>query len=201
MNTSRRHCYLAAASICVCLTARAEYHVANHFAIGGEGTYDYIRFDAPNQRLFVAHSSRVEVIDANSGRKIGEITGIQGAHGIALAPEFGHGFISSGANNSVVMFDLATLKTLKVVKAGTIPDGIEYDAVTRRVYVCNVGNTGDVTVIEAKSGDPVATISVAPGGVLEQSGFDGKGRMFINEEHASVVEVLDLKKLAPVAKW
>jgi DNA-binding beta-propeller fold protein YncE len=60
-------------------------------------------------RLFVSHASRVVVIDLKTRKIIGSIPAA-GVHGIALAPELNLGFISNGADGTVTLFDLGTLK-------------------------------------------------------------------------------------------
>jgi len=52
------------------------------------------------------------VVDENEGRLLGEVTGIRGAHGTAIALSSGHGFATSGNDQSIVMFDLKTFKEL-----------------------------------------------------------------------------------------
>jgi len=179
----------------------SDYHVIAHFPIGGEGGYDYIRFDEARLRLFVAHQQKIEVLDTETGKKIGEVSGFNGVHGIALAPEFNHGFATSGLDRSVVMFDLATLAPLKLIKyTGVKPDAIEYDAQTKRIYVANGSTTCDVTVIDPATGNITDTITLASKGKLEQIAFDGE-RMFVNDEDENVVHLIDLKRLVPVAQW
>ncbi len=178
------------------------YRVLERFAIGGhDGSYDFLRLDGAGQRLFVAHSSRVEVLNTASGNLIGQLTETPGVHGIALAPEFNHGFTSNGADRTVTMFDLQTLQALKVIRyTGVKPDAIEYDADTRHVYVVNGGATGDITVIAADTGAIIGSVSLQ-GGKLEQLAFDGHGRGFVNDEDQNVVHVFDTRSLKPLAKW
>jgi len=180
----------------------ADYRVIARYPLGGRDVgYDYLRLDAASHRLFVAHGTRVEVIDADSGKKVGEIADTPGVHGIAFAPEFGHGFTSNGVARSVTMFDLATLKTLAVIKyTGVKPDSIVYDPETRRVFVVNGGDTGDVSVIAADSGAIVATIPLG-GGKLEEVQFDGRGHGFVNDEDQNVVHMFDTHKLVQLATW
>jgi len=58
--------------------------------------YDYLRLDAATRRVFVAHANRVEVLNIDTGQKLGEITGMHGVHGIELIPELGKGYTSNG---------------------------------------------------------------------------------------------------------
>jgi hypothetical protein len=57
------------------------------------------------------------VVDENNGKLMGEVTGINGAHGVAAVSRTGHGFATSGNDSSVVMFDLKTYKVLGFVPA------------------------------------------------------------------------------------
>src|SRR6202051_1770104 len=80
------------------------YRITHTYTLGGDGGWDYIIPDPPNHRLFIARQNRVMVVDEDSGMLIGEVAGIQGAHGTALANASGHGFATSGNDQSVVMF-------------------------------------------------------------------------------------------------
>ena len=100
------------------------YRITHTYTLGGDGSWDYIVPDPPNHRLFIGRQNRVMVVDENSGTLLGEVTGIQGAHGTALAEATGHGFATSGNDHSVVMFDLKTFKVL-----GRIPAAEDADAI------------------------------------------------------------------------
>ena len=180
----------------------AQFRVLARYAIGGQDvSYDFLRVDGDAKRLYIAHGSRVEVLSTETGKVMGQITDVHRVHGIALASDFNHGFTSNGADRSVTMFDLPTLKPLLVIKyTGINPDAIEYDPDTRRVYVVNGDSTGDVTVIAADSGAIVGTVPLK-GTKLEQMAFDGRGRGFVNDEEQSVVHVFDTHTLQALADW
>ena len=63
------------------------YHVARKIPIGGEGSWDYLTYDAVRHRLFLSHATQVEVVDEASGNIIGRIPETPGVHGIALAQD------------------------------------------------------------------------------------------------------------------
>src|SRR6516165_12140500 len=113
------------------------YHVTKKVKVGGEGFWDYLNVDSDARRLYISRGTHVMVLDADSLESVGDIPDTQGVHGIALAPELGRGFTSNGRANSVTIFDLKTLKALGTVKAGTNPDAIVYDGVTKRVFTMN----------------------------------------------------------------
>src|SRR5579884_2925652 len=96
---------LAVACLPVFAQRTGQYHVAKTWALGGEGSWDYVVPDEANHRVFIARQNRVMVVDTVSGKLIGEVTGINGAHGTAIAGGSGHGFATSGNDQSIVMFD------------------------------------------------------------------------------------------------
>src|SRR4051812_25188001 len=177
----------------------AEYRIVARYPIGGTGSYDYLRVDAAARRLYVAHEKRIEVLDADTGKKVGEIGPTTRAHGIALAPATGHGFVTSGVDDQIIMFDLKTLAPLKKFKStGSNPDAIEYDPDTKKIFVGNHGS-GEVTVIDPVSGDVMETIKLE--GKLEGIGFDGRGQGYVIAEDKSAVQVFNTHTLKPKATW
>src|ERR1700685_3030819 len=130
------------------IAADPGYHVINTYKLGGEGVWYYLKLDSSSRRLYISRATHVIVIDADSGKLVGDIPDTPGVHGIALAPELGRGFISNGHENTVTIFDLKTLKAITKVKAGENPDAILYDPATKRVFAFN-GRSHDATAIDA----------------------------------------------------
>src|SRR5712671_861231 len=89
-----------------------KYHITKTYELGGDGGWDYIVPQPSQHRVFVGRTNRVMVIDEDNGKLLGEVTGIKGAHGTAIAEASGHGFATSGNDQSVVMFDTRTFKEL-----------------------------------------------------------------------------------------
>ena len=105
--------------------AASGYHQIKKITIGGEGFWDYLIADGSSGRLYVSHGAEVDVVDTKTGEAAGKITDLKGVHGIALATEFGRGFISNGQAGTVTIFDLKTLKKIgDDVPAGKNPDAI-----------------------------------------------------------------------------
>jgi DNA-binding beta-propeller fold protein YncE len=179
--------------------AAADFKVVAHFPIGGDVRYDYLRVDAAARRLYVSHGTQVEVLDADTGAKLGAIAPMKGIHGICIVPGLGRGFITSGGDRTVVMFDTGTMKVLKVIPGlGMKPDAIEYDPETAMVYVAN-GASGGVTVIDPAKGEISANVPIT--GKLEGLAFDGRGHLFVNTEDKSMIQVIDTHTLKPLASW
>src|ERR1700716_3441020 len=81
----------------------APYRITHTYPLGGDGSWDYIVPDPPNHRVFIGRQTGLMVVDENSGKLLGEVTGIKGAHGTAVAEATGHGFAASGTDESVVI--------------------------------------------------------------------------------------------------
>lgn len=183
-------------------SAPPAYKMITRYAIGGSDTgYDYLKVDPASRRVFIAHATRVEVLDADTGKKLGEIAGLHGAHGIELVDSVGKGYITSGLDRAVVVFDPKTLKTLATIQPlGVKPDALEYDPDTRRLFVVNGGSTGNVTVIDPTTDKITATLDLQ-GGKLEEIGLDGRGRAFVNDEGKNVIHVFETQTLKQIATW
>src|SRR5882762_7190843 len=119
-------------------TARAaDLKVQTHYSIPGHDGWDYITVDSVNRRIYVSHSVRVNVLDADTGAAVGVIEDTPGVHGIAIAPRQKHGFTSNGKEDKVSMFDITTLAVVKKIAVGGGPDGIYFDAGSQRVFTNN----------------------------------------------------------------
>jgi DNA-binding beta-propeller fold protein YncE len=180
------------------LAAAPGYHVVTTYKLGGDGSWDYLTTDANARRLYISRATHVMVVDADSGKSVGDIADTPGVHGIALAPEFGRGFTSNGREGTVSIFDIKTLATSSKVKVGENPDAILYDPATKRVFTFN-GRSHDSTALDAAKGTVLGTINLD--GKPEFAASDGKGEIFVNIEDKSEIEALDPEKLAVKAKW
>lgn len=179
--------------------ARAEgpYHVATQWKIGGEGGWDYLALDPSAPRLYVTHSTRVDVLDTGSGKVVGAITGLKGTHGVVFDTGK-YGYISDGKASAVVVFDRGSLQTVSSIPVGTNPDGMVYEPVTKTVWVFN-GGSKNVSVIDTATQKVVATIDL--GGRPEFPVADGKGIIFDNLEDKNAIARLDASAKKLTATW
>jgi DNA-binding beta-propeller fold protein YncE len=174
------------------------YHVIKTYKLGGEGGWDYLNLDSSSRRLYISRATHVIVIDADSGKPVGDIPDTPGVHGIALAPELGRGFVSNGREGTVTIFDIQTLKLITKVKVGDNPDAILYDSATKRVFTFN-GKSHDSTALDAAKGTVLGTIKLE--GKPEFAASDGKGEIFVNIEDKSQLDAIDPAKLEVKSRW
>src|ERR1700722_10480463 len=185
------------------VAAANEYHLLKKYSFGAaEGStreyFDYITVDSAARRVYLSHGTEIKVLDADSGVVIGNITGLKQDHGVAVASEFGRGFISDGAQGKVIIFDLQTLKVTGEAKADKDADCVIYDPFSKRIFVMD-GDPHNSTVIDAKSGSAVGTIEL--GGGPEFAVADGKGTVYINLEDKSEVVAVDSSTLKIKSRW
>jgi len=192
---------LGAASLA--MAATNGYHLLKKYSFGAaEGStreyFDYVSVDSAARRVYLSHGTEIKVIDADSGALIANITGLKQDHGVAVASEFGRGFISDGAQGKVIIFDLKTLKVTGEAKADNDADCVIYDPFSKHVFVMN-GDPHSSTVIDAKSGNVVGTIEL--GGGPEFAVADGKGTVYINLEDKSELVAVDAATLKIKSRW
>ncbi len=170
--------------------------------VGGEGSWDFLSVDPKSRLLYVSHSTKVEVLNADTHAKIGEIGDIKGVHGIMEVPSLNKAYTTNGKTNNVTVFDTKTLKKLGEIPTGEKPDAILFDAFSGHLFVFNNAG-GNVTVIDPKSDKVLKTIEI--GGALEIGVSDEKGLIYVNVEDKNEIVVFSSKdfgiknrfKLAP----
>ena len=167
------------------------YKVLNKIKIGGTGGWDYLAVDPSANRLYVSHSTLVEVVDLKDNKVIGQITQLHGVHGIAVAPEFGKGFITNGQSNSVTIFDLKTLAKVGEPQTGQNPDSVCFEPKTKHIFTFN-GRSSDSTAIDPKTNEVIKSFPL--GGKPEECAVDGTGKIFVNLEDSSEMIEIDATK-------
>jgi DNA-binding beta-propeller fold protein YncE len=174
------------------------YSVVKKISIAGTGSWDYLMVDEAARRLYVSHGTQVEVIDIDALTVVGNVPKTPGVHGVAIAPEFGRGFVSDGQANAVTIFDLKTLKPIADVPTGQKPDAIIYDPATSRVFAFN-GESKSATAIDAASGKVAGTVDLQGG--PEYAAADGKGFVYNNLEDESLVLKINSRELKVEQRW
>jgi len=173
-------------------------HLVDQFAIGGEGAWGDLDYDAATHRLFIARAKMIQVVDTESRKVLKEIPCADGPHGMALAHDLRRGYLSSLSDTTVLVFDLdglVAVQTTKVVPPST--GTLVYDASSHRVFVLDPNGT--VTALDAKTGEVVGTRSLAarPQGAVA----DGAGALFVAIPEQDAVAVLDARTLLERTRW
>lgn len=190
--TNMKSVFLGLLAAGMLLDAETGYKIVTRYPVPGTGGWDYVTLDGAARRLYISHATQVEVLDADTGKVVGNIPDTPGVHGIAIAAPLKRGFTSNGKENKVSIFDTATLKLIKKIDVGKGPDGIYYEPASKRVFTNNHGSD-DITAIDAASGDVVGTVKVAGAG--EQAVIGRDGLIYVNLEDTAEVVAFDPKSL------
>lgn len=174
------------------------YKVARDIKLGGEGVWDYLTLDSSAHRLYIARSTRVLVVDVESGKLVGEIPNTLGVHGVALVPKLDRGVSSNGKDDSATIFDLKSLRTIATVQTGAKPDAILFDEPSGHVLTFNA-RSNDVTIIDPEKAANVGTIALP--GRPETGVSDGEGKVFVNLEDKNQIAVIDLESKKVLTTW
>lgn len=163
-------------------SAPVTYTVTKTVPLGDPTRWDYVVFDPPTHRVYVAHGDRVTVVDGQGGAVLGQIEGMPGGtHGIAIPTASGptasgEGFTDDGDNGQAVAFDLKTLAVKARILAEKDADAMAFDPASGHVFVID-GDSKKVTVIDPKTNKAVATID--GGEKLEYAVADGRGALYV----------------------
>jgi DNA-binding beta-propeller fold protein YncE len=181
----------------------AEYHLLHKYQFGAapgstREYFDYIFFDSVSRRLYLSHGTEVLVVNADTGKEEGKISGLKLSHGTAVAHEFGRGFVSDGEQGKAIIFDLKTLKVVGTANAAPDADCIIYDPASKHIFTFN-GDSKNATAFDPATGKLVGTIDL--GGGPEFAVADGQGMIYNNLEDESEVLAIDSRSLQVKSRW
>lgn len=174
------------------------YHVTGSMPLGGTGAWDYLSVDAQARRLYVSHGGEVFVVDLDSRRAVGKMSGFGFVHGIVLVNDLKKGFISDGDKNEVDIFDPVTLKVKDKIKTLDDPNSMVYDRASGRLFVGHKSSRA-MTSIHASTGhiDGIVHLDAKP----EFPVSDGAGNIYVNTQDTSEIVKIDAKTLRIRARW
>jgi DNA-binding beta-propeller fold protein YncE len=183
--------------------AQPKWDVTRTIHVGGEGGWDYLTVDPDSHRLFVPRTTHTLVLDADSGKVLGDIPGQKNAHGVAIVPSLGRGFITDGGGEGAIfVFDLKTYAVLGKLAAEPDADGIIYDAALNRILAVS-GDKGVLMTFKADIDPATGKIDtpIELGGAPEFLASDGAGKVYINLEDKDAVAEVDLSSKKVLARW
>lgn len=159
----------------------------------------YPAIDSEARRLYVTQGDRVIVVDADSGRVVGQVKSTPHVQDVVIAQEFHRGFTSNAGNNTVTIFDTDTLSVINTAKVEGGPIGfagsslryILYDSFSKRIFPFG---DNKATVLDAETGR-IAGKLIFSDGSPEAAVSDGAGTLYVLFVQPSAVAVVDTKTL------
>ncbi|WP_239000603.1 YncE family protein [Novosphingobium pentaromativorans] len=162
--------------------------VTGHIA-GPDGGWDYASVDPAHDRLYVARSTSVTVIDLPKGKALPSIGAIAHSHAVVPLPGTSTLMVTSGHDDSVRFLDTRSGRELGRTAVGKDPDGAFYSASLKLAVVMNA-KAGTVSEIDPKAMKVVRTITLKPGLEYPQQGPGSS--LFANNEDENELETADL---------
>lgn len=179
--------------------AAVDYNLTRRVRLGAPDRWDYVFYDGPSHRVYVAHGDRLSVVDGRNGRIIGQVAGMPGGtHGIAISHAAGLGYTDDGGAGEAVAFSLKTLRVLKRLEAAPDSDAITLDPASGHVLVVD-GDPGLLSVIDPASDRVVATVHV--GSKLEYAVAGGNGKVYVNGVQKREIFRIDTASNRVDAEW
>ena len=77
-------------ALAIATPAKGSYHLLTKYTFGAaEGStreyFDYITVDSSARHVYLSHGTEIKVIDADTGKLVGNITGLKQDHGVVGA--------------------------------------------------------------------------------------------------------------------
>jgi DNA-binding beta-propeller fold protein YncE len=176
----------------------ADYELMADYKLGAPNFWDYLTYDPDAHRLYASHINKIEVIDTNIGKTVGQVGPLHDAHGVAIVTEAGKGYADSGDDGIVKVFSLSDLHVIKTVKVSKDADGMVYDPGSKTVLVV-AGDSKNLTMIDVSNDQVVKTVPLP--GQPEFFAIDGHGHAFINIADSGSLSKVDLSEGAVTATW
>lgn len=190
-------CLLFSTFFSVCQAQKTSgYKLSKTFKIASGGGWDYIA--VYDHKLYVSHSTQVNILDESTGDSLGYIPGTTGVHGIAFIPSLGKGYVSCGRLNSITVFDLKTNAVLKQIPVGQNPDAIMYEPFSKKIITCN-GRSNDLTIVDPQTETVSSTIALS--GKPETAVTDGTGKIYVNVEDKNSISAVDMTSGKVLDTW
>ena len=105
----------------------------------------------------------VHIIDPVTNTVVGEIQGIERAHGAAPSPDGKKLYVANESDDTIDIVDVGMLKVVKQVELVGRPNNIAITPDGRKVYVAIAESPGALQVMDTESAEITATISVHGG--------------------------------------
>lgn len=123
--------------------------------------FDYVASDADRRRVYAAHtgSDALLVVNADTGKIVGQADVGAPLHGVAVDPQTGHVYTGDGLARTVSEVDPVALTVVRTADVGGNVDAIAYDPVLHRIYADEDDGTR-VFVVDARTMKQIATVPI-----------------------------------------
>jgi YVTN family beta-propeller protein len=208
-NLSRLVLLLLSATFCNVFTLTSSafaqevhgFHIQQQWNIGGEGGWSHLVLDTPSHRLYIPRTDRVTIVNTETGKADGEVTGFVDALGLALDDQNKYGYvadITDGTAGFVRVFDRSNLKVIASIPVGRNPGTILYEPATKTVLAFS-SHDHSASIIDAKTLQITGTLLLParPASAIA----DGKGEVFVTLPALGEIDRIDVASDKITTSW
>jgi streptogramin lyase len=167
-----------------------------------DSAFDHAAFDPKTRRVFIAHTARntVEVINHDAGKHETTLPGFPGVAG-AVADD-GEILVTNRGSASLAWLDAATFETKATLKTGARPNGAAIVKHLSLGIVACIGDEQENPTLHAFGLNDRRQVSIDLPGRPRWCVTDAEAkRLFLCIREPSMVMVVSLPDLSPVARW
>jgi hypothetical protein len=178
-----------------------QQRIQEQWNLSGNAGWGPMHFDSPSRLLYVPRTGSIMLIDTDSGRVVGQVSGFVDAREVALddAGKFGYATdIMDGTIGLVRVFDRSTLKIVSSIPVGRIPGAIVFDPVTKDVFAFS-SRDRNASFIDTKTNTVIATIPLP--GKPHIALTDGQGAIFVGFRGIGQMARIDTAAQKVTASW
>jgi DNA-binding beta-propeller fold protein YncE len=179
--------------------AASQYYFLQEIPIGGAAGSPSLSIDPESRRLYVTHSTKIEVVDLDSDQAAGTISNTPSVRGFAVAPSLHRGFSSNSRDGALSVIDLNSRKTTAKLATGPGAGPMLFVPGQDEIYAFNT-RTPSATVFDAASGKLVAKTRL-PGKPQIAAADPGLERVYCNLFDKNEVVALDAKTHKIAGTW
>jgi DNA-binding beta-propeller fold protein YncE len=181
------HCLLG---VCQQTVGSTEtFHFSRVEPLPGPGGSFPIALDSNTRQLYIPRGYSVQVLNIDTGNLVGSVPGAA-ALAVAIAPELNKGFTYNNDDETLLIFDLYTLKVTKTMKSDPV-ERLFYEPLTQRMFPLS---KGDIEAIDAKSERVVGSLHL--GGEPRAAVSDKSGQIyFVMDATVGTVVIADASTL------
>jgi len=172
------------------------FSIKKTWIIGGGTNWDYLTVDPAARRLFIAHGPVVQVVDLDTGTVAGQVTGLRGAHAIALDDTGEFGYISDGPAAEVKVFDRRSFKVVAAIPTGPSPRALVFEPQSRLLFAICTN-----PIAETSNPQPASNQAARPSSATPRSPSQNRNAQPVRDSEVKTsITVIDVQTREPLAQ-
>jgi DNA-binding beta-propeller fold protein YncE len=180
---------------------RASIHILDQWKLSEAGSWGHLNFDEKSRVLYIPRTGYVAVLDAETGKEVGRVTGFTDARAVALDDKGKYGYATDMLPNDVGyvrVFDRSTYQVVASITVGRVPSAVIFDPVTKTVFAFST-SARNAAVIDPATYTIVKTLALP--GKPHLALTDGKGSIYVSFRGIGKLVRIDTAARSIASTW